>query len=93
MKLNRFFQFFDGQADIAGEEKLEGQAIESCTVLLFICQNSYCPLLGKDKFPLGEGYIFESKFPLVVRIGLVARDCGSGIGQSHSNSVGSSKIV
>ena len=44
------------------------------------------PLLGKEKIPLGIGYIFESKFPLVVRMGLAARACGSGNGQSPSNS-------
>ena len=49
---------------------------------------TYFPLQGKDKFPLDEGDIFESKFPLVARIGLAARACGSGIGQSPSNSVG-----
>ena len=48
---------------------------------------THFPLLGKDKFPLGVEYIFESKFPLVVRIGLAARACGSGNGQSPSNSV------
>ena len=48
---------------------------------------TYFPLQGKDKFPLDEGDIFESKFPLVARIGLAARACGSGIGQSPSNSV------
>ena len=48
---------------------------------------TYFPLLRKDKFPLGVEYIFESKFPLVVRIGLAARACGSGNGQSPSNSV------
>ena len=47
---------------------------------------THFPLLGKDKFPLGVEYIFESKFPLVVRIGLAARACGSGNGQSPSNS-------
>ena len=47
---------------------------------------TYFPLQGKDKFPLDEGDIFESKFPLVARIGLAARACGSGIGQSPSNS-------
>ena len=49
---------------------------------------TYFPLQGKDKFPLDEGDIFESKFPLVARIGLAARACGSGIGQSPSNSAG-----
>ena len=49
---------------------------------------TYFPLLGEEKFPLGVEYIFESKFPLVARIGLAARACGSGIGQSPSNSVG-----
>ena len=34
------------------------------------------PLLGKDKFPLGVEYIFESKFSLVVRIGLVGAEMG-----------------
>ena len=29
----------------------------------------------------------------MVRIGLVARACGSGIGQSPSNSVGSSEMI
>ena len=48
---------------------------------------TYFPLLGEEKFPLGVEYIFESKFPLVARIGLAARACGSGIGQSPSNSV------
>ena len=48
---------------------------------------THFPLLGKEKIPLGVGYIFESKFPLVVRIGLAARACGSGNGQSPSNSV------
>ena len=48
---------------------------------------TYFPLLGQDKFPLGVEYIFESKFPLVVRIGLAARACGSGNGQSPSSSV------
>ena len=43
------------------------------------------PLQGKDKFPLDEGDIFESKFPHVDRIGLAARACGSGIGPSLSN--------
>ena len=47
---------------------------------------TYFPLQGKDKFPLDEGDIFESKFPLVARIGLAACACGSGIGQSPSNS-------
>ena len=47
---------------------------------------TYFPLQGKDKFPLDEEDIFESKFPLVARIGLAARACGSGIGQSPSNS-------
>ena len=47
----------------------------------------YFPLHGEDKFPLWEGYIFESKIPLVVRIGLAARACGSGIGPSPSNSL------
>ena len=47
---------------------------------------TYFPLLRKDKFPLGVEYIFESKFPLVVRIGLAARACESGNGQSPSNS-------
>ena len=47
---------------------------------------THFPLLGKEKIPLGVGYIFESKFPLVVRIGLAARACGSGNGQSPSNS-------
>ena len=50
---------------------------------------TYFPLQGKDKFPLDEGDIFESKFPLVARIGLAARACGSGIGQSPSNSAAS----
>ena len=54
---------------------------------LFLCHKTHFPLLGKDKFPLGVEYIFESKFPLVVRIGLAARACGSGNGQSPSNSV------
>ena len=54
---------------------------------LFLCHMTNFPLLGKDKFPLGVEYIFESKFPLVVRIGLAARACGSGNGQSPSNSV------
>ena len=49
---------------------------------------TYFPLLGQDKFPLGVEYTFESRFPLVARIGLAARACGSGIGQSPSNSVG-----
>ena len=49
---------------------------------------TYFPLQGKDKFPLDEGDIFESKFPLVAPIGLAARACGSGIGQSPSNSAG-----
>ena len=53
---------------------------------LFLCHMTNFPLLGKDKFPLGVEYIFESKFPLVVRIGLAARACGSGNGQSPSNS-------
>ena len=57
---------------------------------LFLCHMTNFPLLGKDKFPLGVEYIFESKFPLVVRIGLAARACGSGNGQSPSNSVGAS---
>ena len=48
---------------------------------------TYFPLLGQDKFPLGVEYTFESRFPLVARIGLAARACGSGIGQSPSNSV------
>ena len=47
---------------------------------------TYFPLQGKDKFPLDEGDIFESKFLLVARIGLAPRACGSGIGQSPSNS-------
>ena len=55
--------------------------------VLFLCHMTHFPLLGKDKFPLGVEYIFESKFPLVVRIGLAARACGSGNGQSPSNSV------
>ena len=54
---------------------------------LFLCHMTHFPLLGKDKFPLGVEYIFESKFPLVVQIGLAARACGSGNGQSPSNSV------
>ena len=54
---------------------------------LFLYHMTNFPLLGKDKFPLGVEYIFESKFPLVVRIGLAARACGSGNGQSPSNSV------
>ena len=54
---------------------------------------TYFPLQGKDKFPLDEGDIFESKFPLVARIGLAARACGSGIGQSPSNSVGTSLFL
>ena len=58
---------------------------EGC--FLFLCHMTHFPLLGKDKFPLGVEYIFESKFPLVVRIGLAARACGSGNGQSPSNSV------
>ena len=53
---------------------------------------TYFPLQGKDKFPLDEGDIFESKFPLVARIGLAARACGSGIGQSPSNSVGTDPL-
>ena len=66
--------------------------IEPCTRhtdfnFLFLCQKTHFPLLGEDKFPLGVEYIFESKFPLVVRIGLAARACGSGNGQSPSNSV------
>ena len=55
--------------------------------ILFLCQKTHFHLLGKEKIPLGVGYIFESKFPLVVRIGLAARTCGSGNGQSPSNSV------
>ena len=48
---------------------------------------TYFPLQAKDKFPLDEGDIFESKFSFVAQIGLAARACGSGIGQSPSNSV------
>ena len=40
---------------------------------------------------LDEGDIFESKFPLVARIGLAACPGGSGIGPSLSNSVLSAK--
>ena len=54
---------------------------------------TYFPLQGKDKFPLDEGDIFESKFPLVAPIGLAAPACGSGIGQSPSNSAGAKQRV
>ena len=72
--------------------KLYGRAFEPVWVLFSIFRSdlfsaqTYFPLLGEEKFPLGVEYIFESKFPLVARIGLAARACGSGIGQSPSNS-------
>ena len=75
-------------------ELVEGHQINcmiECSNLHGCCfqfsAQTYFPLQGKDKFPLDEGDIFESKFPLVARIGLAARACGSGIGQSPSNSV------
>ena len=56
-------------------------------VLISIFRSDLFPLQGKDKFPLDEADIFESKFPLVAGIVLAARACGSEIGQSPSNSV------
>ena len=47
----------------------------------------YFQFSAQTYFPLDEGDIFESKFPLVARIRLAARACGSRIGQSPSNSV------
>ena len=76
---------FDGQVVRAAAPGIG----ETCDRILFVSlyNQKYFPLHGEDKFPLWEGYIFESKIPLVVRIGLAARACGSGIGPSPSNSV------
>ena len=57
-----------------------------CLLSFQFSAQTFFPLQGKDKFPLDEGYIFESKFPLVVRIRLAARACGSGIGPSPFDS-------
>ena len=72
------------------EQQISNAMVERSSLarsFLFLCHMTNFPLLGKDKFPLGVEYIFESKFPLVVRIGLATRACGSGNGQSPSNSV------
>ena len=76
---------FDGQVVRAAAPGIG----ETCDRILFasLYNQKYFPLHGEDKFPLWEGYIFESKIPLVVRIGLASRACGSGIGPSPSNSV------
>ena len=76
---------FDGQVVRAAAPGIG----ETCDRILFtsLYKQKYFPLHEEDKFPLWEGYIFESKIPLVVRIGLAAPACGSGIGPSPSNSV------
>ena len=81
---------FDGQVVRAAAPGIR----ETCDRILFasLYNQKYFPLHGEDKFPLWEGYIFESKIPLVVRIGLAARACGSGIGPSPSNSVATARI-
>ena len=53
---------------VAGQES-DGHRIESCQCpIIYLCFPTYFLLHGKDKFPLDEGYKFESKFPLEVQI-------------------------
>ena len=75
-----------GNVGRGAEHNLYDRAFEPAWMLFSFSAQTYFPLLGQDKFPLGVEYTFESRFPLVARIGLAARACGSGIGQSPSNS-------
>ena len=86
--------WFNGKVNRAAVCNFYRCGIEPCTrenIFYFFCHKTHFPLLGKNKFPLGVDssveYIFESKSPLVVRMGLAARSCGSGNGQSPSNSM------
>ena len=81
-----------GKVGRGAEHKSYERAFDSAWELFSIFRSDLFSAPRRGQISAGcIEYIFESKFPLVLQIGLAARACGSGNGQSPSNSVEKSK--